>query len=159
MGAVPSSSELATMIADLAAPLADERAVEVLEVVVKGESGRHLVKLVADADEGLDIDAIASLSRAVGAVLEERDIFPGAYTLEVTSPGADRPLVTERDYRRNLGRDIRIVQRDVADPDRTSELSGRCHEVVDGILTINVKGRMLAVPLETVVSGAVVLPW
>lgn len=77
-----------------------------LEAVTVSSAGRRsVVKLVVDAEDGLDLDALAELTRAVSAVLDdEPTIGEAAYTLEVTTPGVDRPLTLERHWRRNRGR-------------------------------------------------------
>lgn len=62
---------------------------------------RKLVKVVVDSDDGIGLDEVAEVSRTVSAVLDQHDhILAGAYTLEVTSPGVDRPLTRQRHWRR-----------------------------------------------------------
>lgn len=144
-------------VQQLAEPLAEAEGVELLEVEVKGQRNRRLVRLVADAEDGLDVDRIARISRAVGDALDEQDLVPGAYTLEVTSPGADRPLRTPRDFDRNRGREVRVVRREeLAGP---RELRGRVAEVADDRLVLTVEGEDRVIPLDEVAHGKVVLPW
>lgn len=70
---------------------------------------RKLVKVVVDADDGVGLDEVAEVSRAVSAVLDANDhLIAGAYTLEVTSPGVDRPLTKPRHWRRAKFRLVRI---------------------------------------------------
>lgn len=70
-----------------------------LDVHVTGR--RHTVKLVVDSDGGVGLDDIARLSRAAAAELDQREhLIGGSYTLEVTSPGVDRPLTGPRHWRR-----------------------------------------------------------
>jgi ribosome maturation factor RimP len=152
--------ELAGAVRDLAAPLAAEHDVEVLDVSVRAGQGRKLVKLTADtvADEpgaGLDIDTIAVLSRELGSALDEDDTIPGAYDLEITSPGADRPLTRRREFARNVGRDVRLVLRG----DDAEERRGRLVAATDTTLTLEHRGAREDVPLEDVDHGTVVLPW
>lgn len=148
---------LVEAVRDLAEPLTDAEGAELVEVEVKGQRNRRLVRLVADADGGLDVDRIARISRAVGDALDQDDVVPGTYTLEVTSPGVDRPLRTGRDFARNLGRDVRIVRREGLDGAR--ELTGTLTGVDEAGLTLNVKGQSRTVPLDEVAHGKVVLPW
>nr|MDT0666278.1 ribosome maturation factor RimP [Micromonospora sp. DSM 115978] len=66
---------------------------------------RSVVRVVVDRDGGIDLDAVAEASRLVSAVLDEgRGPLPGAYVLEVTSPGVDRPLTRPRHWQRAVGR-------------------------------------------------------
>ncbi|SDP45740.1 ribosome maturation factor RimP [Actinopolyspora xinjiangensis] len=70
---------------------------------------RRLVKVIIDADEGVALDDIAEVSRALSKVLDEHDhVLAGSYTLEVTSPGVDRPLTKQRHWRRARNRLARI---------------------------------------------------
>ncbi|TNC24085.1 ribosome maturation factor RimP [Amycolatopsis alkalitolerans] len=81
---------------------------DALEVQQAGR--RKLVKVVVDADDGVGLDEVAKVSRAVSAVLDAHDhLIAGAYTLEVTSPGVDRPLTAQRHWRRAKFRLARIT--------------------------------------------------
>lgn len=74
---------------------------ELDELDVHTVGRRHTVRLVVDADAGVGLDDIARVSRAASAELEEHeDLIAGSYTLEVTSPGVDRPLTLPRHWRR-----------------------------------------------------------
>ncbi|SCL30516.1 ribosome maturation factor RimP [Micromonospora nigra] len=92
---------------------------------------RHVVRVIVDADGGINLDAVADVSRAVSAALDAAeeaggDIVAGEYQLEVSSPGVDRPLTLPRHWRRNVGRLVRVTVRgdgDPAGPDR--QVTGR----------------------------------
>lgn len=141
----------------LAAPVLEAQDVELVEVVVKGTAGSRIVRLVADADEGVDIDRIAAISRALGDPLDE--LVEGAYTLEVTSPGADRPLRTARDFARNAGRVVHVQRTSEASAVHGGEVDGEVVEVVDDVVVLDVEGDEVRVPLGDVEFGKVVLPW
>lgn len=69
-----------------------------------GKVNEGRVQVLMDSDLGITIDQCATYSRKLGAFLEEADLFEHSYTLEVTSPGLDFPLTTERQFRKNIGR-------------------------------------------------------
>jgi ribosome maturation factor RimP len=74
---------------------------------------RQLVKVVVDADDGVGLDEVAEVSRKVSAALDENDhVLASAYTLEVTSPGLDRPLTQARHWRRARFRLVKITPAD-----------------------------------------------
>ncbi|TDC00626.1 ribosome maturation factor RimP [Micromonospora fluostatini] len=80
---------------------------------------RHVVRVIVDADGGINLDAVAEVSRAVSAALDDAeaaggDIVAGEYQLEVSSPGVDRPLTLPRHWRRNVGRLVKVTVRSVA---------------------------------------------
>jgi ribosome maturation factor RimP len=156
----PSDTDLHEAVLALAQPLADALGLEVLEVVVKGHQGSRVVRLVVDAvaldpEVGVGIDDIAQLSRALDEAFDREDPIPGAYTLEVTSPGADRPLTRARDFARNRGREVRLEL--AGEP--TQELVGELLDVTESTLTIATGDEDRELPLDAVVRGHVVLPW
>lgn len=160
--AAPDDTTVAARVRDLAAPVAERLEVELLDVEVKGPKGRRVVRLTADsadldAQAGLDIDVIARLSREVGKELDERDPVPGGYTLEVTSPGADRPLRRARDFARNVGREVRIVRTDGGDDE--DQVTGTLVAVTETDITLESDRAEVVVPLSDVDHGQVVLPW
>jgi ribosome maturation factor RimP len=151
---------LPARVRDLAVPLAEQLEVDLVDVEIVGQPGRRVVKLVADAidpTEGLDVDRIAKLSRQVGAALDEADLVPGAYTLEVTSPGATRPLRRPRDFARNLGREVVVTRlEDLGEP---REVRGEVARVDDDAVTIAAGDEEVAVRFDAIDHGKVVLPW
>ncbi|WP_406077013.1 ribosome maturation factor RimP [Micromonospora sp. NBC_00858] len=88
---------------------------------------RHVVRVIVDADGGIDLDAVADVSRAVSAALDAAeetggDIVAGEYQLEVSSPGVDRPLTLPRHWRRNVSRLVKVTVRGAAVlPDQRGE--------------------------------------
>ncbi|MEX1164398.1 MAG: ribosome maturation factor RimP [Nitriliruptor sp.] len=156
----PDDTTLPARVRELALPLAEELEVDLVDVEVKGQQGRRVVKLVADAigpGDGLDVDTIAMLSRKVGNVLDETDLVPGAYTLEVTSPGATRPLRRPRDFTRNTGREVDVIRREELGDPRT--LRGEVTGADDDAVTLETADGPVRVPLADIDHGKVVLPW
>ncbi|MGW8552131.1 ribosome maturation factor RimP [Streptomyces tubercidicus] len=89
-------------------PLIAARDLDLEEIEVTPAGKRRVLRIVVDSDEGVQLDECAALSREVSESLDDSDVMGGApYTLEVTSPGADRPLTELRHYRRAVGRLIK----------------------------------------------------
>jgi len=93
-------------------------------VDVKMHSNGKLIILV-DGDNGIGIQECAAISRHVGYHLEEENVLEQAYNLEVSSPGIDFPLTQKRQYEKNTGRNISIVQTD------NTKREGKLVEVTD----------------------------
>jgi len=156
----PTNDEIATRVRALAAPVIADRGVELVEIEVRGAHGSRVVRIVGDAEDGLDLDLIADLSREVGDLLDEDDLVGGRYTLEVSSPGVDRPLRTPINFRRNVGRDVRVVRnREAIDRGEKGELTGTLDAVDDHALRLTVGKDTVTVPHADVDHGKVVLPW
>ena len=87
--------------------------------------------MIADAEDGVDLDAIATLSKVASATLDAAEQATGdygAYVLEVTSRGVDRPLTTEKHFRRSRGRKVEVALAD------GSSLTGRIGPTADGVV-------------------------
>ena len=93
----------------LARPLAAARDAELITVEVRGGGSRTRVRVVVDRKGGIDLGTCQAISRALAKELDEVDPLQGRYTLEVTSPGTDRPLVDQTDFDRIEGRLVRIL--------------------------------------------------
>jgi len=93
-------------------PVVSDAGYDIEDLELAGAGRRTVLRLVVDRDGGFGLDDVAALSRDVSAVLDDADdLLPGAYVLEVSSPGVDRPLTHERHWRRNVDRlvDVRLV--------------------------------------------------
>ena len=82
----------------------------IVEVKMTEKTGKTTLSILIDADEGLNIQTCANVSRAVSEELEAKDIMPGAYILEVSSPGLDYPLSSRRQYQKNIGRELKVLK-------------------------------------------------
>lgn len=102
------------------------------ELDVQASGRRRRVSVVVDRDGGIDLDGIAEASRAVSDALDSSDAMGDEpYTLEVTSPGIDRPLTLPRHWRRNTGRRVRLHGTDGA------VIEGRIRAADDDAVTIS----------------------
>ena len=80
-----------------------------VDVNVRGERGGSIVEVFVDTDKGITADECAQVNRYVSSELEKQNLISGRYRLEVSSPGLDRPLTMVRQYKKNIGRQVKIV--------------------------------------------------
>lgn len=107
------------------------------ELDVQQAGRRRLVKVVVDADDGVGLDEIATISREVSTVLDAHEhVLEGSYTLEVTSPGVDRPLTKARHWRRARHRLVQVRLTD------GSTLTARVGEAGDDGVDVLVDGTV-----------------
>lgn len=108
---VPSRDRVVELISAHAAnPGFAEGEFDVEEVSVSKAGSRSVVKVVVDRDAGFELDVLAAISRQVSEVLDAATEFGDSpYTLEVTTPGIDRPLTDERHWRRARGRAVSVT--------------------------------------------------
>ncbi|MFJ2111037.1 MULTISPECIES: ribosome maturation factor RimP [unclassified Streptomyces] len=116
-------------------PLVSAKDLDLEEIEVSRAGRRRVLRIVVDSDEGVDLDECAELSRSISEKLDETDVMgEDEYQLEVTSPGAERPLTEHRHYLRALGRLARIQ------PTEGDELVARILGVDDEGLDLEVPG-------------------
>jgi ribosome maturation factor RimP len=115
-------------------PLVSAADLDLEEIEVSRAGRRRVLRIVVDSDEGATLDACAELSRAISEKLDETDAMgEDEYVLEVSSPGADRPLTEHRHYVRAVGRLARLHLHEGG-------------ELVARILTVDDEGLDLEVP-------------
>ncbi|GAA2717859.1 MULTISPECIES: ribosome maturation factor RimP [Streptomyces] len=120
---------------ELLAPLVSARELDLEEIEVTPAGKRRVLRIVVDSDEGVQLDTCADLSRDISARLDESDVMGATpYVLEVTSPGADRPLTHPRHYVRATGR---LIKAQLAEG---GELVARIVAVDDEGLDLEVPG-------------------
>ncbi|MGW1229368.1 ribosome maturation factor RimP [Streptomyces sp. NPDC001478] len=118
----------------LVEPLVSAEQLDLEEIEVSRAGRRRVLRIIVDSDEGVELDACADLSRAISARLDETDVMgEDEYVLEVSSPGADRPLTEHRHYVRATGRLVRLVPR-------------QGDELVARVLGVDEEGLDLEVP-------------
>jgi ribosome maturation factor RimP len=126
---------------------------EIENVVVDAKARPPRITVIADGDEPLDLDTIASLSRRASALLDDLDDGTTGYVLEVSSPGVDRPLTSEKHFRRARGRKAELTLSD------GSSVTGRLGDTGDDILRLVVRAmsgwEVRDIPLVDVVKGVV----
>lgn len=116
----------------------------VVDIVVSDSKIRRKVGVFLDSDTGITIDQCSAFSRELGNQLEE--VIEEAFTLEVSSPGADTPLKFERQYVKNIGRSLRVIKTD------KTEIKGKLLEVNNGTLVIEPEAKKKVKPEAVTIS-------
>ena len=133
----------------LTQPLADS-GYDLEDVEVSAAGRRRLVRVLVDKDGGVTLDDVAEAATVAGAVLDDSDVLEDSpYTLEVTSPGTDRPLTLPRHWRRNTERLVTVR------PHEGGTFTGRVLEADDTEVTFDVKGQRRTVPYAAVARAKV----
>jgi ribosome maturation factor RimP len=116
-------------------PLVVKAGLDLEEIKVTAAGSRRQLLVVVDAEEGVDLDAMAEVSREVSQALDASDVMGETpYQLEVSSPGTDRPLTEPRHFRRNTGRLVKLQLKE------RGELIARIMAVDDSGLDLEVPG-------------------
>jgi len=148
-----------TQVIELLGGLFARAGYEIEDVVIDARARPPRITVIADGDSPLDLDTIATLLRSASALLDGLDGLDGmdsirdGYVLEVSSPGVERPLTSEKHFRRARGRKVEIVLSD------GSQLTGRVGETRDhGVALVVRDGRdwtVREIPLAQVTKAVV----
>jgi ribosome maturation factor RimP len=131
-------------------PIVAAAGFELEELDVRAAGRRHTVKVVVDSDDGVGLDDIATVSRALSAELDGQEhLLGGSYVLEVTSPGVDRPLTGPRHWRRAHLRRVEVRTRD------GGSFTGRVGDAGEESAAVLVDGRLREVRYADVERAAV----
>ncbi|MEU6311604.1 ribosome maturation factor RimP [Streptomyces sp. NPDC047014] len=121
-------------------PLVAARGMDLEEIELSRAGKRRMLRIIVDSDEGVELDACAELSREVSDTLDESDVMgEDEYVLEVSSPGADRPLTERRHYLRAVGRLVKF-QLSAGGEQEAGELVARILAADDEGLDLEVPG-------------------
>jgi ribosome maturation factor RimP len=146
MAAQPATAEILAVIR----PAAERAGLDLEGVEVVGAGRRPILRILVDKDGGVGLDDIAGLTTRVGRELDDSDVMGDrAYTLEVTSPGVDRPLTEPRHWRRNVGRLVKVSHAD------GSVRTGRLTEADDTEVVLDVDGAAHRIALRDIARARV----
>lgn len=153
------SDRLSTMYSENVLPRLEELArqaaapvgVEVAWVELKGEGSKCFFRVFIDRESGVGLDDCERVSERLGVLLDVEDPIESSYTLEVSTPGLDRPLWTKKDYERFTGRLARIRTRKLID--ERSRFVGRLSGVAEDAVQLEDSGRLWTIPLAVIESG------
>lgn len=130
------------------------RGFELVDAETKHAPGGAVVRLFVDKEGGIGLDELQSVSEEVSAILDAEDPIHSSYTLEVSSPGLDRPLKTDADYRRFLGRLVKLSSYEPVEGRR--HWNGRLAAFEGGVIEVvleNEGGKLARVPFEKISHG------
>jgi ribosome maturation factor RimP len=89
-------------------PLAERNGVEIVTIDIVGAKKSPIIRVYIDTPDGVSFNELSSAQAWIGELLDEIDPFPGAYTLEVSSPGIDRPLRTQTHFEAAIGEQAKV---------------------------------------------------
>lgn len=149
-------SEMTQQLAGLLQPIASRMGLEIVDVQVHGEAAHTVLRVLMDRpDGGITVEECAKVSEQLGRQLDLYDLFPHTYTLEVSSPGMDRPLRTDAEFRRFAGRRAEVMTAE-------SVLGQRRHRgvilgVVGDAVVLQVDERQVRLPKAQILQAKLIV--
>jgi ribosome maturation factor RimP len=123
---------------------------EIVDIELRREGGRagRVLRLYLDKPGGPNMEDLSRMSRELSSLLDELDFIEGAYTLEVSSPGINRPLKRPEHFRRFIGKTVRVRTRDLVEGRRS--FLGPLLEVTDDRIALNQDGQRVQIPFTVI---------
>jgi ribosome maturation factor RimP len=139
-----------TRVWQLAAPLAEGEGMEIVDIDFRheGSRGGRVLRLYLDKEGGPNMDDLSRVSRQLSELLDAQDTIEGAYTLEVSSPGINRPLKRPAHFARFVGKRIRVRTRDLIDGRRS--FLGILGQVVEDTVILTQEGKRYQIPISMI---------
>jgi ribosome maturation factor RimP len=134
----------------LAAPLAEKEAMEIIDIELRheGSRGGRVLRLYLDKEGGPNVDDLSRISHQLSDLLDGENAVEGTYTLEVSSPGINRPLRRREHFIRFIGKRIRVRTRDMIDGRRS--FLGILEDVEAEKFTLKQEGVQYQIPFSMI---------
>ena len=141
----------------LVEPILAEREVELVELTCRPQGGQVVIRLLVDKVGGITIQQCAQINQRISQVLDEASIVEESYTVEVSSPGLDRPLVSKRDFERAVGEGVQLEM--TIENGRTKALRGMLLAVQPDAIVVKTTAGNVTVSLGNIRLAKKTLRW
>ncbi len=158
--ALMTLEDIHTKIESLAKKVFEEAGMDLIELKVGGHHNDVLIQITADKPSGgITIRECAILNKTLAAAIDQENLLPPEiFSLELSSPGLDRPLVTRKDFTRSIGHKLHFWLNEPIGIGGKKEARGMLAEVGESSLTISTSGNhKLVLPLSSIIKGMLVI--
>lgn len=144
--------EILAKVTSLARRAVEGLGFELVHVDLEKQRGAWFLRFYIDKPGGVTLDDCAQASRQLGTELDVENVLPGRYTLEISSPGLDRPLRTDADFHRFVGRKVFIHTREPLQQQRN--FVGLLKSLEAGVVTLqDARGALWAIPKDLITKA------
>ena len=143
--------EIVDRVRAIILPIVLDEGMEVVDIEYRRESGGWVLRVILDREGGVTLDDCTRVSQEAGRSLDVEDIIPTSYALEVSSPGLNRLLKTEKDFMKYLHRFVKVKTVDPIENRR--QFKGTLLGVSENGVEIQMEGRIFQIPLSNVVKA------
>lgn len=138
-------------VSSMVIPVLEKAGMELVDLEYRKEGSNWVLRLFIDREGGVTLDDCADMGREIGEALDAEDIIHHEYNLEVSSPGLNRPLKKEADFRRFAGKLAKIKTFEVIGTGRN--FKGRIEGCEDGVVAIAVDGVIHRIPISKIAKA------
>lgn len=146
-----STPKIKGIVEQMVQPYLDEHNFELVDVEYVKEGSNYFLRVFVDKEGGIDIDDCGMISEYLSQKLDENDPIPEAYFLEVSSPGAERPLKKKEDVAKAVGKDVFVTVYEQVEGQK--EFEGRLLSFEDDVLVISAGKKEYSIPYAKVASA------
>ncbi|WP_075980891.1 ribosome maturation factor RimP [Bacillus massilinigeriensis] len=148
-------SKVTEIVEDLVIPILNELNLELVNIEYVKEGKDWFLRVFIDKETGIDIEECGIVSEKLSEKLDEMDPIPYNYFLEVSSPGAERPLKKEKDFEKAIGKNILIKLYEPLDGEKTFEgiLKEFNGETVTIEMKIKTRKKLIEIPFEKIAKA------
>ena len=149
------SKKVTEIVEEMAAPILEELNLELVEVEYVKEDRNWFLRVYIDKDGGVDIEECGLVSEKLSEQLDEKDPISNNYFLEVSSPGAERPLKKDRDYIKAIGKNVHVKTYEPIDNEKEFEgiLKDFDGSQVTLEITTKTRNKELVIPYDKIAKA------
>lgn len=148
-------SELEEILKEKLLSLIKEQELELVELEFAGKPPHSLLRIYVDKAGGVNIEECVHLSHKLSDYLDTEDLIEESYTLEISSPGLDRPLLSLDDFRRKIGENVKVYLK--ATLEKKTEFTGEIVSVREEGVMLKVENEVVAIHWEKIEKGKIII--
>lgn len=148
-------SKVTEVVEELVTPILNENELELVDIEYVKEGKNWFLRVYIDKDNGIDIEECGIVSERLSEKLDAMDPIPHNYFLEVSSPGAERPLKKEKDYQKSIGKNVFIKTYEPIDGEKAFEgvLTDYNGETITVEMKIKTRKKTVVIPFDKIASA------
>jgi ribosome maturation factor RimP len=136
-------------------PLIEGENLELVELDLVGKPPHYILRIYVDKVGGVNVEECANLSRILSDYLDAEDLIQERYTMEVSSPGLERPLLSLDDFRRKIGEQVKLHLK--LPPEGKKEIEGEIVEVRENEVVIALEDKVETIPWDRIDKGRIII--
>ncbi|MFV9509818.1 ribosome maturation factor RimP [Tepidibacillus sp. LV47] len=146
------SQKIVEIVEKLVLPILDQEQLELVDIEYKKEGSNWFLRVFIDREQGgVDLDDCSRISERLSQELDKVDPIPNPYFLEVSSPGAERPLKNEKDFHKAIGKHVHITTYEPIENQKVFE--GKLLNFEGDVVTIEERKKVYKIPYKSVASA------
>ncbi|MGO4887742.1 ribosome maturation factor RimP [Anaerobacillus sp. MEB173] len=149
------SKKVTDITEELVTPILSDLQLELVDIEFKKEGKNWFLRVYIDSEKGVDIEDCGNVSEKLSEALDKHDPITQAYFLEVSSPGAERPLKKEKDLVKAVGKNVHITTYEPIDGEKVfeGELKGFDGEILTVAIKVKTRVKQVEIPYKKVASA------